>query len=155
MLHFWNHAAAKGALFCGAGVLVYHTGASRVTDLAGLGKRAPWTGAVLTVAGLSMVGVPLTAGFLSKYHLAVGALEAEHLIVVPVLLFSSILTAVYVWRILQLVWFTKPEGEPAVSHEVPWSMRAPALVFAGACVVLGVTPVAVDIARETAKALLG
>jgi multicomponent Na+:H+ antiporter subunit D len=154
VLHFWSHAAAKGALFAVAGALVYHTGSSRVADLAGLGRRAPWTGAVLTVAGLSLVGVPLTAGFLSKIHLAMGALEARAFVVVPALLFSSLLTAIYVGRMVSLVWFAPPGPTPAVPSEVPWSMRLPSLVLAGACVLLGTTPLGVAVARGAAEALL-
>ena len=154
IIHFWNHAAAKGALFCVAGALVYTTGAARIEDLAGMGRRAPWTSAILTVAGCSMVGVPLTAGFLSKWYLSVGALEAGRWVVVPVLLLSSLFTAIYVWRLVQLVWFAPRDVEPKVQAEVPWSMRGPALVMAAACLVFGVAPVGVALARRAAEALL-
>jgi multicomponent Na+:H+ antiporter subunit D len=155
VIHFWHHAAAKGALFCVAGALVYWTGAAQVSDLAGLGRRAPWTAAVLTVAGCSMIGVPLTAGFLSKYYLAIGAIEAGRWFIVPVLLVSSLLTTVYVWRLLQLAWFAPRDVEPAVEEEVPWSMRIPAALFGAACLVFGVTSLSVDIARAAARALIG
>lgn len=154
ILHFWNHAAAKGALFCVAGALVFRTGAARVEDLAGMGRTAPWTAATVTIAGCSMVGVPLTAGFLSKWYLGVGALEAGRWIIVPVLLLSSLFTAIYVWRIVQLVWFAPKDVEPAMTEEVPWSMRAPALLLAAACLVFGVLPIGVELAAEAAKALL-
>ena len=153
IIHFWNHAAAKGALFCVAGALVYRTGASRVADLAGLGRTSPWTGGVITVAGCSMIGVPLTAGFWSKWYLAAGALEADDVFVVPVLLASSALTAIYVWRLLQLVWFAPKDVQPPVDQEVPWSMRLPSMVLAGACLVFGLTPWSIDLARSAARAL--
>ena len=153
IIHFWNHAAAKGALFCVAGALVYRTGSARVEDLAGMGRRAPWTSAVLTVAGCSMVGVPMTAGFLSKWFLAAGALEADYVFVVPVLLASSALTAIYVWRVLQLVWFAPADVEPRVTAEVPWSMRLPSLVLAAACLIFGLGPWSVDLARDAAHML--
>jgi multicomponent Na+:H+ antiporter subunit D len=102
-----------------------------------------------------MVGVPLTAGFLTKYHLAVGGLEAGWWAVVPALLISSLLTAVYVWRILQHVWFAPADVEAAVAEEVPWTMRLPALVLAAACVVFGVTSISIDLALDAARALLG
>ncbi|MDA1194161.1 MAG: monovalent cation/H+ antiporter subunit D family protein [Planctomycetota bacterium] len=153
IIHFWNHAAAKGALFCVAGALVLRTGAARVDDLAGLGRRAPWTASAVTVAGCSMVGVPLTAGFLSKWYLATGALATDRLYVVPVLLASSGLTAVYVWRILQKVWFAPADVEPRVGAEVPWSMRLPTLVLAAACLVFGIAPWSVEFARDAIAAL--
>ena len=150
----WNHAAAKGALFCVAGALAARTGGTRVKDLAGLGRRAPWTGATVTIAGLSMIGVPLTAGFQSKWLLATGALEAGMPLVVPVLLLSSLFTVIYVWRIGMLVWFAPDDVEPKVTSEVPWSMRIPGLVLAGLCLVLGVTSWAGTWAQAAAEALL-
>ncbi len=152
LIHFWNHAAAKGALFCVAGALVYRTGAARVQDLAGMGRNAPWTAVTLTIAGCSMIGVPLTAGFWSKWYLATGALEAGRWIIVPVLLASSVFTAIYVWRLLQLTWFAPKDTFASVDREVPWGMRAPALVLAGACIVFFFVPIA-DIARDAARAL--
>ena len=154
IVHFWNHAAAKGALFCVAGALVFCTGASRVDDLAGLGRRARWTAVTVTIAGCSMVGVPLTAGFLSKYYLAVGAFDAGRWFVVPVLLASSLFTAVYVWRIVSLVWFAPADDEAKIGDDVPWTMRLPGLVLAAACIVFGVTSTGVDFARKAAEALL-
>ena len=154
IVHFWNHAAAKGALFCVAGALVYCTGAARVEDLAGLGRRAPWTATTVTIAGCSMVGVPLTAGFLSKYYLAVGAFDAQRWFVVPVLLLSSLFTAVYVWRIVSLVWFSPSDVEAKIGADVPWTMRLPALALASACLVFGMSSVGVDLARRAAEALL-
>jgi multicomponent Na+:H+ antiporter subunit D len=154
LIHFWNHAAAKGALFCVAGVLAYRTGATRVEDLKGLGARAPWTASVLTVAGCSMVGVPLTAGFQTKWHLAAGALDAERGVLVAVLVLSSLLSAVYVWRLVQNAWFAAPEERRGDLAEAPWSMRAPALALGAACLVLGVLPFPVELARDAAEALL-
>ncbi len=153
VIHFWNHAAAKGALFCVAGVLVYRTGVSRVDALAGMGRTAPWTSAVMTVAGLSMIGVPMTAGFLSKWYLGAGALDAGRISIVPVLMASSLFTAMYVWRLVQLVWFAPKDTEPLVKEEAPWSMRIPALVLAAACLYFGLTSTSVDIARDAALSL--
>ena len=119
-----------------------------------MGRTAPWTSAVLTVACCSMVGIPLTAGFLSKYYLALGALDVGRGFVVVVLLISSLLTAVYSWRLLQLVWFAPKDVEPKVTEDVPWSMRLPALVLGAACLVFGVYTAHVDIARQAAEGLL-
>ncbi len=151
LMHFWNHAAAKGALFCVAGVLVYRTGSAKVSNLAGLARKAPWTAGVATVAACSMIGVPLTAGFWSKFHLAHGALQTGRPIIVVVLLISSLLTAVYCWRILSLIWFAPAEDEAAVTEEAPWSMRIPSLVLGAACVLLFFFPVHYEIARQAVE----
>jgi multicomponent Na+:H+ antiporter subunit D len=71
-----------------------------------------------------------------------------------VLLFSSLVTAVYVWRFIQLVWFTPPPEKPVIEGEAPWSMRIPALVLAAACLVFGTTSLSVDLARQAAEAIL-
>ena len=95
----------------------------------------------------------MTAGFLSKWYLAAGALQADYIFVVPVLLASSAFTAIYVWRVLQLVWFAPKDVEPSVDQEVPWSMRVPSLILAAACLVFGLTPWSVALARSAAQAL--
>lgn len=154
ILHFWNHAAAKGALFMCAGAIVYRTGAARIEHLSGLGRRAPWTAAVMTVACLSMIGVPLTAGFWSKWLLASGALQTGHGGVVVVLLISSLLTAVYSWRILQRVWFAPASVTPKMEREVPWSMRVPALVLGACCLFFFFWNTPMAWAREAARGLL-
>ncbi|MFV1958663.1 MAG: proton-conducting transporter membrane subunit, partial [Planctomycetota bacterium] len=155
LVHFWNHAASKGALFGVAGALVYATGAARVDDLRGMGRRAPWTSISMTLAALSLTGIPLTGGFITKYYLAVGALEAGEGILVPIILISSLLTAVYMWRCMQRVWFAPAGIEPAVTREVPWSMRLPTMALALACIVLGVwAALPVGLAAAASRTLL-
>ena len=74
----------------------------------------PFTMGAFTVSGLSMIGVPLTVGFVSKWHIAIGALDADMWYFVPVLIISSLLTTVYFWRIIEITYFHK---EPALMHE--------------------------------------
>ena len=156
VVHFWNHAASKGSLFCVAGALVYLTGSPKLKDLAGLGKRAPWMATALTIGGCSLVGVPLTGGFLTKFHLGSGALDAGRGYILPFIVISSLLTAIYVWKMVQLVWFTPVDDDTPTQFQgrVPWSMRIPALILAAACIALGVTSTNVEIATSAAEALL-
>ncbi len=86
--------------------------------------------------------------------MATGAYESGRWFVIPVLLLSSLFTAVYVWRICSLVWFAPAETEAKVTEEVPWSMRIPAMVLAGACLYFGMSSTGADLARQAAKALL-
>ena len=156
IVHFWNHAAAKGALFGVAGALFFATGSARVDDLRGLARRAPWTAVAMTLAALSLVGVPLTGGFITKYYLATGCIEAGRGVLVPIIVVSSLLTAVYMWRCLQRVWFAPADVEPAMEAEVPWTMRLPTLILAAICIVLGVwATLPVEIAGAAAQSLLG
>jgi len=156
IVHFWNHAASKGALFAVAGIVVLRAGSPHIDNLRGLGRRAPWTAAAMTIAALSLVGIPLTGGFVTKYYLAEGALQAGKGGLLALILLSSLLTAIYMWRCLQRVWFAPADVEPAVQAEAPWSMRLPTLVLAAACLVFGIAAfLPVDIASAAARALLG
>ncbi|MEJ2182418.1 MAG: monovalent cation/H+ antiporter subunit D family protein [Nitrospirota bacterium] len=167
LLHILNHALMKGALFLVVGVVVYRTGILRIADLRGLGRKMPLTMGAFTVAALSMIGVPLTVGFVSKWYLALGALEAGMWYVVAVILLSSVLTAVYFWRIVESIYFGEPVAEEswapagpegaasASGREAPWSMLLPTLVMAGLCVVFGIaTSVPVEVAHRAADMLL-
>ncbi|MDC3379315.1 monovalent cation/H+ antiporter subunit D family protein, partial [Planctomycetota bacterium] len=95
LVHLLNHALVKGALFVGAGILVYRFGSSRMTSLQGLGKRMPLTAAAITLAGLGLIGVPLTGGFVSKWFLVSGALAKGLWPVAAVILLGSVLAVVY------------------------------------------------------------
>jgi multicomponent Na+:H+ antiporter subunit D len=155
LVHFWNHAASKGALFGVAGALVFVTGSARIDDLRGLARRAPWTAVAMTLAAFSLVGVPLTGGFITKYYLSVGALEAGRGILLPFILVSSVLTAIYMWRCLQRVWFAPADVEPAMTREVPWSMRLPTMVLALAGIVFGIwAALPMGIAAKAAEILV-
>ena len=114
IIHILNHALMKGSLFLIVGCLVYKAGIERIDDLEGMGKRMPSTMGAFTVSGLSMIGVPLTVGFVSKWHIAIGALDAGMWYFVPVLIISSLLTAVYFWRIIEKIYFHE---EPGLLHE--------------------------------------
>jgi multicomponent Na+:H+ antiporter subunit D len=94
----------KAALFGVAGAAIYQCGASTVTDLVRLRRNMPWVSAALLISALSMVGIPPTAGFFGKWHLVVGALEAEKYFAVAAILVSSMLTALYFFRMFQRVW---------------------------------------------------
>ena len=77
ILHLFNHALMKGALFLALGALVYRVGSVRLADLGGLGRRMPWTLAAIVIGGLSLIGVPGTVGFISKWYLILAALEKK------------------------------------------------------------------------------
>jgi multicomponent Na+:H+ antiporter subunit D len=105
-----------------------------VSGMDGLGRRMPWTMAAFTVAAFGMIGIPPTAGFVTKWHLAIGALEAEAGWVLVVLLLSSALNAVYFLPILSAAWFRPPpEGAAGVAPPSPLAvalMAGPPVVTA-------------------------
>lgn len=95
MLHIFNHAIIKSLLFLAAGVIIYKTGKEKVSDFAGIGYRYPLTMIFFSIGALSMVGIPPLNGFFSKWFLAIGTLQAEKPILLLLIIFSSILNAIY------------------------------------------------------------
>jgi multicomponent Na+:H+ antiporter subunit D len=126
MLHLFNHALIKGALFMAVGTLVLRTGSARLEDLAGIGKTMPLTTLALCLAGVSLIGVPLTAGFVSKWALITAVLEQGTLglLLLGAILVSSLMAVVYVWKIVEAAYFQAPSaaaGAP-VQREAPLGM---------------------------------
>jgi multicomponent Na+:H+ antiporter subunit D len=119
MLHVLNHAVMKSGLFLVAGGIIQQTGLKTIARFSGLGKRMPLTMTGFTLLALSMVGIPPTAGFFSKWYLVLGSLEADNLILAVVIGTSSLLTAVYFLRLFERIFVVEPDeavvaqaGEP-------------------------------------------
>lgn len=164
LMHILNHALMKGGLFLAAGAVIYKTGLYELSALKGMGRKMPYSMAAFSVAGLSMVGVPLTAGFVSKWYLAGGALEAGMGVFVPVILLSSLLSATYFWRVIESIYFgvktadTGPETKEQQGNtgEVPISMLLPVLALAGLCILFGTAAfIPLSFAERAASLLLG
>jgi multicomponent Na+:H+ antiporter subunit D len=112
MLHLINHALMKGALFMALGAFALKFGVREIKDLAGLGRTMPISASAFTIAGLSLVGVPLTIGFDSKWYLIIAALDRGWWWAVAALILSSLLALIYIGRLLMVVW-----TETAPSHQ--------------------------------------
>jgi multicomponent Na+:H+ antiporter subunit D len=156
ILHLFNHALMKAALFLALGALVYRIGSVRLKDFAGLGRRMPWTMAAIVFGGLSLIGVPPTAGFISKWYLVLGTLEQGLWPVAVLILIGSLLALLYVWKLIEAAYFEPvPAGAPAV-REAPWSMLLPIWLLVGANVYFGIhTEVTVGVATQAAAELMG
>ncbi|MDP3059001.1 MAG: proton-conducting transporter membrane subunit, partial [bacterium] len=139
LLHILNHAVVKALLFLTVGGIIKQSGATKVAQLRGLGKRMPYSFAVFAVGVLSMIGLPGTAGFNSKFYISLGALDINAIVFVLIILFSSLLSATYLLPIIITAFFHDSEEYNHV-REVSWPLRAPLIVLAGACIVLGVIP---------------
>ena len=103
----------KIALFFCAGLFAEALGITKLSQMHGLGRRMPWTSAVFTVGAFGMIGLPVTAGFVSKWMLGLGALESEHPWVVGVLIASSLLNAMYFLPAVYRMWFRDPADQDA------------------------------------------
>lgn len=122
LVHLFNHALIKAALFMAVGTLVLRTGSARLEDLAGIGKTMPLTTLALCLAGVSLIGVPLTAGFISKWYLISAVLEhgAIGWLLLLAILASSLMAVVYVWKIVEAAYFLEPSA-----HVMPRAPGAP------------------------------
>ncbi|OXM75145.1 monovalent cation/H+ antiporter subunit D family protein [Amycolatopsis sp. KNN50.9b] len=155
-LHLINHAVIKSALFATAGLLLLRLGSVRLTALAGLGRRMPWTFAAIVVAGLGLVGVPPTAGFVSKWALVSALLGQGRWPVVVAVLVSSLLALVYVGRVVEAAWFRPALPGSAGTPKPPPSMVAAIWVLVLASVYFGLDPALPSgLAGAAATALLG
>jgi multicomponent Na+:H+ antiporter subunit D len=156
IVHLFNHALMKGGLFMALGCVYLRIGSVEIADLQGLAKRMPLTMAAFVAGGLSLIGVPLSVGFISKWYLVQGALEKGWWPAVVVILVSSILAIIYVWRVVEVAYFQpRPEGAPAV-REAPASLLVPMWIMIGACYYFGIDATrTLDVAVGAAETLLG
>ncbi|ANM29177.1 cation:proton antiporter [Acidobacteria bacterium Mor1] len=155
IVHIFNHALMKGGLFLAMGCIVLRIGSARIDDMAGLGKRMPLTMFAWVLGGLSLIGVPLTVGFVSKWYLIEAALEKDLWWVAGLALLSSLLAVLYVWRVVEVAYFREaPAG--AQREEAPLSMLIPTWLLIGASVLFGIrTEWTAGIAQKAAALLLG
>ncbi|MEX2525950.1 MAG: monovalent cation/H+ antiporter subunit D family protein [Gammaproteobacteria bacterium] len=155
ILHLFNHAMMKGALFLALGCIVYRIGGNvRLDDFRGLGKTMPWTMAAVVAGGLSLIGVPLTVGFVSKWYLVLAALEQGWWPIAVMVLVGSLLAVVYIWKLVEAAYFQAPK-EGASGAEAPLSLLIPTWLLIGASVYFGIdTDLTVSVAQIAAQSLL-
>ena len=155
IVHIFNHAMMKAALFMALGCVLYRIGSVHIDDFAGLGRRMPVTMAAVVVGGLSLIGVPLTVGFIGKWYLIQGALERGLWPVALVIVASGLLAVIYVWRIVEAAYLRPPPDGIAEVREAPIGMLVPMVILSAVCIVFGVDATAtMDIALQAASALL-
>jgi len=111
IIHITNHAFAKITLFFCAGAIMVASGKKDIRDMGGLAKRMPLTMAAFALASLSMIGVPPVSGFVSKWYLAIGAMDIHNWIILTVLLVSSLLNAGYFIPVVIQAYYGKPPEE--------------------------------------------
>jgi multicomponent Na+:H+ antiporter subunit D len=142
IVHIFNHALAKGALFLAVASFATVAAGLRLDDLKGIGRRMPWTFGAFVVAGLSLIGIPGTAGFVSKWYLISAAMEfgALGLPLVAVILVSSLMAVVYVWRIVEAAWFGEDAGDPVPAVRVSPVLVSVAWLAALANLYFGLVP---------------
>lgn len=137
ILHLFNHALMKGGLFMALGCVMLRTGSVSIDAVRGLGRQMPFTMAAFVAGGLSLIGVPLTVGFISKWYLIVAALERGWWPVALLIVASSLLAVIYVWRVVEAAYFSEAKETRDV-REAPLSMLVPLWIMVGANVYFGI-----------------
>ena len=159
LIHMFNHALMKGALFMALAGIVYQLGSSQFSSLRGMGQRMPVTCACMVLGGLSLIGMPGTAGFVSKWYLVVAAADREQWFLVVAILAGSLLTAVYMWRVVEAFYLTPADidgAAPKLRSEAPAGLLAVTVALALANVYFGLdSRLPVETAGGAAASLLG
>lgn len=155
LIHLFNHALMKATLFMAMGAVAYHVGGTRMFHIAGFGRQMPFTFIAMVLGGLSLVGVPFTVGFVSKWYLVTSAVDTYGLWLVVFVLITSLLAAMYVWRLIDVAWF-RPVMHDKPLREAPLTMLIPMWIMVLANLYFAFdTELTVDIAQEAAAVLIG
>ena len=156
VLHLFNHALMKGALFMALGCVVLRVGGATIASVRGLGRRMPWTMGAFVIGGLSLIGVPLTVGFVSKWYLILAAFEAGWWPLAFLIVASSLLAVIYVWRVVEAAYFSPIAAENEGVREAPASMLVPVWILIAGNVYFGIdTELSTSAAELAAKMLVG
>jgi len=155
LVHVFNHALMKGALFMAVGAIVYRVGSSRLDEMNGLGRQMPWTFAAIFIGGLSLIGIPGTAGFISKWYLVLAAIEQQSWLITAIVLLGSLLAVIYMWKLVEIMFFCPQSNSIPDVKEAPVSFLIPMWILVIANIYFGInTELTVNIA-DTAVRLLG
>jgi multicomponent Na+:H+ antiporter subunit D len=168
ILHLFNHALIKTALFMVVACFFFRFDSVSLKDLKGAGRQLPFTMMAFVIGGLSLIGTPLTVGFISKWYLILAALERGWWWLAVLVLLGSLLAVIYIWKVVEVLYFqTSTANTSGTAHrdadsqsikikEVPLSLLLPVWVIIFANIYFGVNALlTTGIARQSAVYLLG
>ncbi|MFU0824434.1 complex I subunit 5 family protein [Clostridium sp.] len=140
ILHLINHAVIKIVLFFSVGAIMYTTGKTKISEIKGIGKRMPVTMWCFAISAISLIGIPPSNGFVSKWFLAQGGLMAGKILFPAILLISAVLTALYLLPVVTAAFFKKEDDKEIIVKESPKKMLIPIVCITTIVVILGLFP---------------
>lgn len=154
LLHLFNHALMKSAIFLALAAVAYRVGNVQLDNLRGLGRQMPLTMAAVVIGGLSLIGVPLTVGFVSKWYLLTALIEQGWWLIAVLILLGSMLAVIYVWKVVEIAYFKEPVSAPV--KEAPLGFLIPIWTLIIANIYFGIdTRFSVEVAQSAAESLFG
>jgi len=140
MLHVVNHVFFKDLLFLICGAVMFTTHRETLDELGGIGRKMPFTLLMFFIAGLSVVGVPPTSGFSSKWLIYHALMEAGQPFLALLSLVGSVLTLAYIAKFMHAAFLGQPSQHLDEVHEAPWVMRLPMGILGIGCIITGIFP---------------
>lgn len=140
MLHLINHVFFKDLLFLVCGAVMFATHKDSLYELGGLGRKMPFTFLMFAIAGLSLVGVPPTSGFSSKWIIYQALMQAGQPLLALLSLVGSVITLAYIAKFMHAVFLGQPCADLEEFHEAPKIMRVTMFILAAGCIFTGVYP---------------
>ena len=152
-LHIAAHAFGKITLFFAAGSIYTAAHKTNISQLNGIGYRMPWTMTAFSVGAISMIGLPPTAGFLSKWYMLMGAFQEQQMVAVLIIIASTLLNAAYFIPIIYVAWFKQADEDSDTQHgEAPWPIVVALTMTASFTLLLFFFP---DVPLQLATSLTG
>jgi multicomponent Na+:H+ antiporter subunit D len=140
LMHLINHAVIKITLFFSVGAILYTTHKTDISQIRGIGRQMPITMGCFAIAAISLIGIPPTNGFASKWYLAQGGLNIGRWIFPVILLISALLTSLYLLPIISEAFFKKDKDEKVMVKEAPMKMLVPIVLITLIVIYLGLFP---------------
>lgn len=139
IIHIINHAIIKGLLFLALGCFAYRLQSKVTLDaLRGMGRHMPFTSLAFVIGGLGLIGVPLTGGFISKWYLLMAAIDGGWWMLTGIIVICSVLALIYIWRVVEALYFGSPNEAFDEVVEAPASMVIPLWLMVVAVIWMGV-----------------
>lgn len=159
LLHLCAHGVTKSGLFLIVAAMVATVGCDRISRLRGYGKRHPVIAFGFVLGGIGLIGIPGTAGFVSKWALLRASLDSGHPLLAAAALVSSLIAVVYVWRVVETMYLQDPPANatPSADPTPSWKLAGPAFVLLGASIVMGVysEPITTFVGEASAQLFRG